>query len=314
MYDLIGDIHGHADELQALLEKLGYRPRQGSWWHPQRRVIFLGDFIDRGPDQRNAVAIPKAMVEAGTALAVMGNHEFNAIAWASRHPPCSEDFLRPHSVKNRRQHQTYLTQVGEDSALHREHIDWFKTLPLYLDLPELRVVHACWDPASLDRVSAYLDSTQRVLPRAWPALSLAGSPAFEATEVLLKGMEIRLPDGAVFHDKDGTVRHDIRTRWWQSGSLSYRDAALVPDDVLDTLPQTPLPPGALPGYRDDKPLFIGHYWLTGTPQPLTSAIACLDYSIAGDAQRGGQHKLCAYRWKGEKTLRSHHMVWVERQA
>ena len=47
MYDLIGDIRGYADELVQLLEKLGYEKRQGVYWHPERKVIFLDDFIDR---------------------------------------------------------------------------------------------------------------------------------------------------------------------------------------------------------------------------------------------------------------------------
>ncbi|MFO1021594.1 MAG: hypothetical protein U0903_12990 [Planctomycetales bacterium] len=49
MYDLIGDVHGYANELVALLEALGYRRTGGVYAHPERKVIFLGDFIDRGP-------------------------------------------------------------------------------------------------------------------------------------------------------------------------------------------------------------------------------------------------------------------------
>ena len=49
MYDLIGDIHGCATALKALLTTMGYRERDGVWQHPTRQVIFLGDFIDRGP-------------------------------------------------------------------------------------------------------------------------------------------------------------------------------------------------------------------------------------------------------------------------
>ena len=78
MYDLIGDIHGHAAELRQLLEKLGYSQHGGIYLHPDRKVIFLGDFIDRGPQIREALGIVRVMVESGSALAVMGNHELNA--------------------------------------------------------------------------------------------------------------------------------------------------------------------------------------------------------------------------------------------
>ena len=79
MYDLIGDIHGHADELKELLIKLGYGNQDGTWSHKSRMVVFLGDYIDRGPKQKESVEIVRGMVEAGHALAIMGNHEFNAI-------------------------------------------------------------------------------------------------------------------------------------------------------------------------------------------------------------------------------------------
>jgi hypothetical protein len=64
--DLIGDIHGHADELKALLKKLGYRQHGGSYKHDDgRTVLFLGDHIDRGPKIKEALAIVCGMVEAG---------------------------------------------------------------------------------------------------------------------------------------------------------------------------------------------------------------------------------------------------------
>lgn len=49
MTDFIGDIHGHADKLVALLQKLGYTKINGSYAHPERKVLFVGDYIDRGP-------------------------------------------------------------------------------------------------------------------------------------------------------------------------------------------------------------------------------------------------------------------------
>ena len=79
-YDIIGDIHGHAEALKALLEDLGYGLKGSVWGHPDRQAIFLGDFIDRGPRQVEAVDIVRRMVDAGNAQAVMGNHELNAIA------------------------------------------------------------------------------------------------------------------------------------------------------------------------------------------------------------------------------------------
>src|ERR1700676_1485199 len=97
VYDLIGDIHGHADELMQLLEALGYGKSQGVYRHPERRVIFLGDFIDRGPQIRQVLEIVRPMIEQGHALAVMGNHELNALAYHTDAPDSPGEHLRRRS-------------------------------------------------------------------------------------------------------------------------------------------------------------------------------------------------------------------------
>lgn len=99
-YDIIGDIHGHADALAALLSDLGYRERAGAWRHPRRQALFVGDFIDRGPGQVATLNIARSMVDAGSARAVMGNHELNAIAWFLPDENNPGEYLRPrHSPK-----------------------------------------------------------------------------------------------------------------------------------------------------------------------------------------------------------------------
>ena len=55
LYDLIGDIHGHADTLERLLKQLGYSRHHGVYGHSDRQAIFLGDFIDRGPQIRETL-------------------------------------------------------------------------------------------------------------------------------------------------------------------------------------------------------------------------------------------------------------------
>ena len=68
-YDIIGDVHGEADALERLLGKLGYAPVDGCWQHSSRQVIFLGDFIDKGPQQKRVLEIVMPMVQEGHALA-----------------------------------------------------------------------------------------------------------------------------------------------------------------------------------------------------------------------------------------------------
>lgn len=93
MYDLIGDIHGHAKELKTLLSKLGYSSDHGYWNYPSRKVIFVGDYIDRGPAIREVLQIVRRMVDSESPYALLGNHEYNAIAFSHEMPDGT--FLRP---------------------------------------------------------------------------------------------------------------------------------------------------------------------------------------------------------------------------
>ena len=76
-FDIIGDVHGCGDELQALLAALGYaRDTGGAYRHPEgRTAVFLGDLVDRGPRTADVLRIALDMLAAGTALAVPGNHD-----------------------------------------------------------------------------------------------------------------------------------------------------------------------------------------------------------------------------------------------
>jgi hypothetical protein len=212
-YDLIGDIHGHSEPLIELLTKLDYGQVDGVYRHAERQVIFLGDFIDRGPDQRGVIDIVRPMIDEGAALSVMGNHEFNAIAWFTPDPDAPGEHLRKHSSKNLGQHQAFL-DAYEGSEDYAELIHWFRSLPMWLDLPGLRVVHACWDDAHIQYLSDHYSSINRfldddLLVRA----SRSECDEFEAIETLLKGKEIEMPNGQTFSDKDGDPRHHIRMKW-----------------------------------------------------------------------------------------------------
>ena len=207
-YDVIGDIHGHADVLRRLLREMDYRDDDGVFRHPERQVIFVGDFVDRGPEQREVLHIARSMCDAGSALAVMGNHEFNALGWAE--PDGNGGFLRPHSQNNTEQHEEFLRQIGEGSSAHKEALEWFQMLPVWLDLPGLRVVHACWHAPAQKMLQPYLDQSHRFTRTGLREASRRGSKAYDAAEVLLKGPEALLPDGRSFRDKQGHARHEVR--------------------------------------------------------------------------------------------------------
>ena len=331
-YDVIGDIHGYADALVGLLRELGYTEHSGAWRHPSRQAVFVGDLVDRGPKQLKTIEIVRAMVDAGTAQIVMGNHEFNALAFATPDPDAPGKYLRRHKTKNISQHAGFLGAVytegwGSDdstggsglSKLHREILDWFRTIPLWLDLGGLRVVHACWDEAAMADLQTSLTGhnslTEAGLVRS--AQSQAKGPQnreYDAVETLLKGPEIAMGTDPVtgeaiaYQDKEGFRRRKARLRWWDPSAVTIRAAAVIPTRLTradgsgrpfteEDLPDVEIPEDERPNrYEDKVPVIVGHYWETGDFKVYGDYVACIDYS----AGKGGP--LAAYRWSGEPTL------------
>ncbi len=317
-YDIIGDIHGQADKLEALLGKLGYCNSVGTWKHPERQAIFVGDFVDRGPAQVRTVNTVRSMVEAGSALAVMGNHEFNAIAWHTPDPRKPGEYLRPHHSpkwgdKNRDQHAAFLAEVEDKPVLHSELVEWFLSLPLWLDFPEFRVIHACWHRPLMDwlapqlRDGRYLtrDLMQHATdePEDESEKDNATPSIFKAVEALTKGIEIPLPSPHTFLDKGGHKRSRVRVAWWDESATTYRTAAMLSAAERAALPDLPLPGHAMVKSQD-KPVFFGHYWMTGVPAPQSPQSVCVDYSAGKDGD------LVAYRFDGEPELSADKFVWI----
>ena len=298
-YDVIGDVHGDADKLAGLLRVLGYRDRDGSWRHRDRQAVFVGDLIDRGAQQLETIAIMRRMMDSGAALIVLGNHEFNAIAWATPDPRHPGEYLRTRDAHHRQQHEAFLAAVGEDSTRHLELIEWFKTLPMWLDLGGLRVVHACWDERSMEVLRPHLRADGPTSPELIEESNRKGTAAYDAVEIVLKGPEFELGNGRGYYDPGGTWRTKARFRWWKPGATTLREAAEIPGDAGLELPDDPIDP-PVPPYDGDVPVIVGHYWRTGSPELLTRNVACVDYS----AVKGGP--LVAYRWDGETELTSDH--------
>src|SRR5699024_7346420 len=75
--DIVGDVHGEIDALNALLQRLGY-DAMGN--HPQKRkLVFVGDLIDRGPNSPKVIETVQRFIKHGNAYAILGNHELNLL-------------------------------------------------------------------------------------------------------------------------------------------------------------------------------------------------------------------------------------------
>lgn len=312
-YDFIGDIHGHATALERLLEKMGYRPSGAAWIHPERKAFFLGDLIDRGPRIRRVLEIVRAMVSCGAAHCLMGNHEYNALAWAT--PDGRGGHLRSHGFVHHAQHRATLEAFHGQESLWANHLSWIRTLPLWArpeqfpDTPPFRAVHAAWIPDRLATLGEAYDPAKGCDQGFLTRTHERDTALHHALEDVLKGPEARLPPGMSVPDKEGHARTRARLRWWVPRESATDEAALflVPDSRLEELraaPRLNLPSFSRPG-QDDPPVFFGHYWMPGTPRLITPRACCLDWSVAA----GGV--LCAYRWDGEQELEGSRLVWVE---
>ncbi|ESR26935.1 metallophosphoesterase [Lutibaculum baratangense] len=277
--DVIPDIHGQIAKLRTALDALGWRRRPAGWTHPdpERTIVFLGDFIDRGPENRAVIRLVRDLVDSGKARAIMGNHELNALHFHTVNPESGRP-LRAHSDKNLRQHGSFLAEFPIGASETREALSWMRTLPLFLEAEGFRAVHACWIGPSIDRLNALVPngvlSEEQVIRAADPADEL-----HRLAEEVTKGPELRLPDGFSFRDKDGTERDHVRLQWWNARAVTWRDVAIsVPR--LDDLPDVRLP-GSLMAQiypSHERPVFFGHYWLSGAPVLQGPNALCLDYS------------------------------------
>jgi hypothetical protein len=262
------------------------------------------------------------MVDSNAAYIVMGNHEFNAISYATPNPEIPGEFMRVHSDKNRTNHKEFIDQVQVDAGRYANTIEWFRTLPLYLDLDEgLRVIHACWDEAQIEVVRQYFGPGEPMPNKFVVKANQKGTDEHKAIEVLLKGPEVNLrnygqPPVELPGDR---LRDEARIRWWKPNARTLREVAEIQpgsrtkiDGEYQDYPD--LPDMACNeqdlqyGYdAKNPPLFYGHYWRKWNPGQLsrwlpeeevdwTKNTACVDFSAV---KKG---PLVAYQWSGETEI------------
>lgn len=153
-FDIIGDVHGCAGELEALLVQLGYDVR----WSGApgavrvdvippagRRALFVGDLVDRGPRSPDVLRLVMSMVESGAAFAVPGNHDVKFQRWLD-----GKDVKATHGLDRT------IAQIAPEPKAFRVAVGrFFKSLPIYLwlDGGALAVAHAGIKEEMLGRVS-----------------------------------------------------------------------------------------------------------------------------------------------------------------
>jgi len=308
-FDIIGDVHGCAHTLERLLDTLGYKRVAGVGRHPRRQALFLGDIVDRGPRIREALHIVHDMVEAGQAFCIMGNHEYNALGWVTPALPGSgKAFVREHTPRHARLIDETLAQFAQHPADWHDFVNWFYQLPLFIDAGRFRLVHACWDRQLIEPLrQQYPDG--RIDEHFIQASAVSNSFAATVCNRLLRGTDMRLPDGLTLTGGDGLTRAFFRTKFWEEDPQTYGDIVFQPDALPAEVANAPLShsqKNALLRYAEDEPmLFVGHYWRSGHPAPIRPNLACLDYSAVLYG------KLAAYRLDDETRIDPHKFVWVD---
>lgn len=295
-FDIIGDVHGELQLLNQLLTNLGYQQQQGVWQHPERQAIFVGDLIDKGPEAGQVLLQIKAMVEAGAAQAVVGNHELNLLrtvqdSMLDWHDEAFAydlfDYLFSHDFDDYHELAQELVDQREDLA---EALVWLQSQPLFIEENNLRVVHACWDDEAIQQLkNAGINSLNEA---ALNACISKGNPVYYAIDLIVAGCQHTPLDKP---DRSGFITRRQRVRWWQNPVADY-EFSEVPLQ-RDLAPPT-----------SDAPVFFGHYGLLPKAklEPISEFQVCTDFGVA----YGGT--LVAYRHTVGQAIHPQHFVAVKR--
>jgi hypothetical protein len=302
-YDIIGDIHGYASLLKQLLTRLGYKRADGIWRHPSRKAIFVGDFINRGPEIREALTIVRGMVEAGSALAILGNHEYSSILYHIKDD--NGTFMTRHIAGNRNQIQKTLTVYQDFNEEWMDNLKWMRTLPFFLDLGEIRIAHAYWNDKEIARLKEYLPKG-RLKKKFLRDMHETHPDMASIVYKLLKGLEFRCPKDLIIKCSKGLSRKAFLLQWWADPKdktfrqLYFGNKFILPDYHFPV----EIAPNYEPYSPNDPIVFLGHYCLSGGNEIVQKNICCLDSCVHTTG------KLSAYRWGGEKELNPDNIVMV----
>lgn len=295
MYDIIGDIHGQASMLKDLLKSMGYKKRDGTYRHESRKAVFVGDIINRGPEIREALILVRRMVEAGSAFAILGNHELNAIIFELKDKagrPFTKRLLKYRLPLNQTLEE-FVTIPGE----YKSHLKWMRTLPLFLELDGIRVVHACWDDQNIALLRENV--TEGKLKKSFlRKINKNNSELSKALWQTCKGIDFQLPKDLLIFDDKGQAHRSFRSKWWLNPkNKTFQELSF---ESRFELPPYTIPPelnGERKSYDEEEPIvFFGHYCMKNGDNIIASNLCCLDSCVS----RNG--KLIAYRWSGEKKL------------
>jgi len=295
------------------------------WSHPDGRLLlFVGDLIDRGPNGLEVADLVATLVADERALCLLGNHEYNLVGWHQGHQPV-RDSNRP-----------TIADVAARPERWQSALAFFASLPIAVQLPGLRVIHAVWHARCMERVAALLsprpsdvspehDGPPRPIDRLRggivlcspfrdgalvPDLPDTGVPpsSDSAHEILIKGFEE--PATEPFEDPDGKTRDLVRVCWWQGERSEIpRDGVTVFGHYWN-LPPYADPALFAPPHPTGNPDYLAweEHESIGVPAqgrraiPPDERFICVDYNGMWRSRKVGC--VGAYRWP------EHELAWA----
>jgi len=318
--DIVGDIHGEIDALRLLLWHLGY-DKQGN--HPEdRRLVFLGDLVDRGPDSPAVVELVKRLVESGRAQCVLGNHELNLLRGDPKDG--NEWFTMPDQPGR-------YPCVPVTNTQKIEFIEFLQELPLALQRDDLRAVHACWNSDAVKQLS------EPNCPGTVLGVYELFEPGLEADCRYAETIELRLTQVLADEDKKPDMNRELANH---DVACQMGNPVKVMTSGEETIADEPFLAGGKwrmvarqkwwEAYADDQAVVVGHYWRHfGEPRPgkkykdgpdlfegiephhwmgKRNKVYCVDFSVGHrhKARAGGlsekAFRLAALRWPEKRVV------------
>ena len=331
--DIVGDVHGEFTALLELLAALGY---DEAGEHPEgRRLVFVGDLGDRGPDSPGVYAWVGRLLDRGVASCVLGNHELNLLRGARKDG--NGWFFADDHDEPRSSYGDYRRASAADRA---RILDLIARMPLALERDDLRVTHAAWIPdaiaalrrrAGLGTLPIYQEHQHEIRR----GLSRGGVDRRADAERTvfghcLRDREARIPflEAIAQQDLEYQMGNPVRVLTSGVERLAARPYFLAGQwRMVERVPWWD-------AYDDDVPVIVGHYWrapderlrlayarhsnaLFGANGPADwlgrrRRVFCVDFSIGGryaERRRGmtGDFatRLAAVRWPERELVFEH---------
>lgn len=309
--DIIGDIHGEYSALTALLNRLSYdehgNHREG------RKLAFVGDLCDRGPDSHGVIQLVQYMVQQGNAQMVLGNHELNLLTGDVKDG--SGWFFDERHDRDMKNYAPFRrTPPAQRGAI----VEFLQAMPIALQRDDIRIVHAAWTKPAMEAIEAvsvgnvieqfrvwdniaqstaeasglyqrYLDEKRywaiQLEDEASPPPFLHSIAEYEATQQMVNPLKV-LTSGV---EQKAATPFFAGNRWRFSDRVSWWD-----------------------DYEDDIPVVIGHYWrMHGMKSGLSSPRYSQLFRDVGSMAWHGKHRnvFCVdfsvgARWRDRKSGRS----------